>query len=142
MKAFKTPFDRRATFLIHQNQETRTKKKKINFTHLDKIIVDLYIFHSGIKRKWQRCKEAKKPNATNYPNGALQPAHLVQIERIANGEVALRREGDNCQHGDVRRPAGHQKETFSLRKGCQNIYDNSKHKPRLMLCKIIYLARL
>ena len=44
------------------------------------------------------------PDEGDDAHGPLEAGHGVRVERVANGQVALHREGDDRQHGRIRCP--------------------------------------
>ena len=52
-------------------------------------------------------QEADAPQGGNYPNGALEAAHRVQVQWVTNGQKALHGERDDRQHRYVGGAARH-----------------------------------
>ena len=48
--------------------------------------------------------EGDEPDEGDDAHGALEARHGVRVERVADGQVALHREGHDRQHRGVRRP--------------------------------------
>lgn len=63
------------------------------------------VVNLGVDGERQRTDEADAPKGGDYPDGTLEAAHRVQMQRMTNGQESLHGERHYCEHGHVRRPA-------------------------------------